>query len=72
MCLSAAYWAGISRIYYGNNRNDAAEIGFGDAFIYDEIALVPPLRSIPGESMLRNEALEAFRLWRENPDKVSY
>ena len=25
MCLSAAYWAGISRIYYGNNREDAAE-----------------------------------------------
>ena len=72
MCLSAAYWAGISRIYYGNNRKDAAEIGFGDAFIYDEVVLAPSRRSIPGESLLRREALEAFRLWREKPDKVEY
>lgn len=72
MCLNAAYWAGISRIYYGNNREDAAEIGFGDAFIYDEVVLAPSRRSIPGESLLRREALEAFRLWREKPDKVEY
>lgn len=72
MCLSAAYWAGISRIYYGNNREDAAEIGFGDAFIYDEIALAPPLRTVPGENLLRREALGAFRLWQQKPDKVRY
>ena len=36
MCLSAIYWAGIERIYYANNREDAAAIGFDDAFIYVE------------------------------------
>lgn len=33
MCLSAIYWAKLGKIYYGNTRNDAAEIGFDDAFL---------------------------------------
>lgn len=37
MCLSAAYCAGIDRIYYANTRRDAAEAGFDDSFIYGEI-----------------------------------
>jgi len=72
MCLSAIYWAGIQKIYYANNRADAAEAGFGDSFIYDEIALPPAGRSVPAEEMLRGEALAAFRLWREKEDKTEY
>lgn len=37
MCLAAAYAAGISRIVYGNTRKDAAEIGFADDAIYEEM-----------------------------------
>ena len=37
MCLSALYWAGVSRIYYGNTQEDAASINFSDKFIYSEI-----------------------------------
>ena len=37
MCLGAIYWARPDKIYFANNRSDAAEIGFDDAFIYDEI-----------------------------------
>ncbi|MFC2296889.1 MAG: nucleoside deaminase, partial [Prevotella sp.] len=37
MCFGAIYWARIDRIYYSNNRRDAARIGFSDNFIYDEI-----------------------------------
>ena len=36
MCLSAIYWAHIEKIYFGNTRSDAAEIGFDDEFIYKE------------------------------------
>src|SRR5574344_919865 len=39
MCLGAIYWAHLDTIYYGNNKNDAEDIGFGDAFIYKELAL---------------------------------
>lgn len=72
MCLSAAYWAGITRIYYANTRQDAAEAGFDDAFIYDEITLPPAERSIPAENILKDEALSAFAMWKEKPDKVKY
>ncbi len=72
MCLGAAYWAGIARIYYGNTKSDAAEIGFDDSFIYDEIALVPAERRVPAVEMLRDEALAAFRMWSDKEDKVEY
>ncbi len=72
MCLSAAYWAGIDKIYYGNTRHDAADAGFDDSFIYDEIALKPAERSIPSENLLNTEAKAAFDMWRAKPDKVEY
>lgn len=72
MCLGAIYWAHIDRIYYGNNKDDAADIGFDDAFIYDELALQPRYRRKPSEMLLRDEAAVTFRLWREKDDKVEY
>ena len=72
MCLSAIYWAGISRIYFANTRADAARIGFDDAFIYDQIPLAPKDRTVPSLPMMRTEALKAFRMWEEKPDKTEY
>ena len=72
MCLSAIYWAGIERIYYANTREDAAAIGFDDAFIYDQIPLAPTARTGPSLPLMRAEGLEAFRLWEAKEDKVEY
>ena len=72
MCLSAIYWAGIGRICYGNTKQDAEDINFGDKFIYDEIARAPFLRAIPTQMLMRDEALAAFRAWSEKEDKVEY
>ena len=72
MCLGAIYWAHIERIYYGNNRKDAREIDFADDFIYDEMDKPLDSRSVPIIPMLRDEALETFRLWSEKTDKVEY
>ncbi len=72
MCFGAIYWARISKIYYGNNRLDAKNIGFDDSFIYDEISLDIQNRKIPFIPLLNNEAIEAFRLWDEKNDKVRY
>lgn len=72
MCLSAIYWSGIRRIYYGNTAQDADDINFSDQFIYDEIARPVDQRSIPALCILRDEAQQAFREWRLKVDKVEY
>jgi tRNA(Arg) A34 adenosine deaminase TadA len=72
MCLGAIYWAHLDKIYYANNRKDAAEIGFDDDFIYEELPLKPADRQKPSEILMREEALEAFRMWQEKEDKTEY
>ncbi len=72
MCLSAIYWARIDRIVFANNRQDAAAIGFDDEFLYQEIPLALEDRTIPVAQMLRDEALETFRLWESDEDKTEY
>ena len=72
MCLAAIYWAGISHIYYGNTKQDAEEINFGDKFIYDEIERPLSKRSIPTRMIMREQALQAFRDWAAKSDKTEY
>jgi len=72
MCFGAIYWAHLDKIYMGNDRKDAAKIGFDDDFIYQEIALGAEQRKKPSEVLLREEALEAFRMWDEKEDKTEY
>jgi len=72
MCLSAAYWARVDKIYFSAERGDAGKAGFSDAFIYDEFALPFEKRSIPIERILENEGLEPFLLWEQNENKIPY
>lgn len=72
MCLGAIYWAHIDRIYYANDRKDAARIGFDDDFIYQEIDRPVEKRRKPMIALMRDEALGAFRLWEESTDKTEY
>ena len=72
MCLGAIYWAHIDKIYYGNNKTDAAAIGFDDSFIYDELALPREKRQKAMENLLPEEAIAAFELWTGTTDKTEY
>jgi guanine deaminase len=72
MCLGAIYWARLSRVYYGNFAEDAAEAGFDDSLIYREIGQPHMQRAIPMVQMLREEALAAFRAWKDMPRKAAY
>jgi len=72
MCLGAIYWAHLDKIYYANDRKDAADIGFDDDFIYEEFALKPQYRKKPSEILLREEAIKAFDAWRMKTDKTKY
>lgn len=69
MCLGAIYWSGISTIYYGNTKKDAAAIDFDDEFIYEEIEKPMESRKLPIKQLLRNEAQQAFKLWEKSPLK---
>jgi guanine deaminase len=72
MCLAAIYWAHLDAIYFGNSCEDAARIGFGDAYFYEQLALKREARAIPSQQLLRDEAAESFRLWETSPNKREY
>ena len=72
MCLGAIYWARLDRMYYGNDKQDAARIGFDDAFIYQELEKDPVQRRLHSERLLSTEAIRAFEAWMDKPDKTEY
>ena len=72
MCLSAIYWSHIDRIFYANTREDAKDIDFDDSLIYSEINKDKNDRKIKMTQMHRDQALEAFKIWKEKEDKIKY
>ena len=72
MCLSAIYWSHIDIVYYGNSRENAAEIEFDDKFIYDEMKKDIDERKIPLKQILKDEAIKAFNLWAQTENKTKY
>jgi len=72
MCLSAIYWARIPVVFYGNTRNDAANIGFDDSFIYDEVSVPIEERSIQMMQIASEEAKTSFTLWEKYDKRIDY
>jgi len=72
MCLGAVYWAHLDKMFYGNTKTDARNIGFDDSFIYDEIVLSPENRRVKTIQLLSEEAIVAFHNWTLAEDKVEY
>lgn len=72
MCLGAIYWSRPKAIYYANNRQDAARIGFDDSMIYEEMCLDMKERKIPILPLGRSEAIKVFEEWQAKADKVEY
>jgi guanine deaminase len=72
MCLGAIYWARPKAIYYANNRNDAAQAGFDDSMIYDEINCAVDNRKITMKELSRKEANKVFEKWINKQNKIEY
>jgi guanine deaminase len=72
MCLGAIYWARPDKVYFANTRQDAADIGFDDSFIYEEIKKEMQGREIEMIQINREEALKAFTEWKNKQDKIDY
>src|SRR5687767_892867 len=72
MCMGAIYWARPKAVYYANNRQDAAAIGFDDSMIYEEMKMELDKRRIPIVSIGRDHALKVFRDWENKADRTEY
>lgn len=72
MCLGAIYWARPDKIFYACSREDAAEIGFDDDFIYQEIELPTERRQIKTRQICREDGLQVFEEWKEKEGKIEY
>ena len=72
MCLGAIYWARPDKLFYANNKADAAAINFDDQFIYEEMGKPAADRKLFTMQILREEALDAFTKWRNSVGKKNY
>lgn len=76
MCLSAIMWSNIKKVYYGNTKEDAADIGFRDDFIYsflDSLSKGEPDREVLSlVQMDRDKTIEVFNEFSNKDDKTIY
>ncbi len=72
MCLGAIYWARLDRVFYSASRHDAADAGFDDRHIYEEIAVPPAERRIPLLPALPTEGRAVLREWTMTPGRRVY
>ena len=76
MCLSAIIWSNIKIVYYGNTKDDAAQIGFRDDFIYNYINKLTNGEKddsiLSLHSMDRNETIKSFNDYMKKDDKPIY
>lgn len=72
MCMGAIYWARPAKVYFANSKQDAADIGFDDSFIYKEISLPAEERKITLQCMQMSEAKNMFEEWRAMNNKTLY
>lgn len=71
MCLSAIIWSNIKVVYYANTKKETDEIGFRDDVIYEYLKGNNDT-IIEMHHMKSEEAIEAFRKFKELDDKKMY
>ena len=72
MCMSAIYWSRIGKVYYACSAEDTREIGFDDAFQYEDFARPVAERRIPIEQLGLEDGLRAYRAWSSKPNRHPY
>ena len=72
MCLAAIYWARLDALYYAASRQDAADAGFDDSFLYEQIPLAESERALRTKRLRLGESGEPFAIWRKSVTKIRY
>ncbi len=76
MCLSAIIWSNIKKVYYGNTKEDAANIGFRDDDIYSYIKKLADNSNdknvLELECIDKDETIKTFNKFKQKEDKTIY
>ncbi|CAM3622832.1 nucleoside deaminase [Brevibacillus invocatus] len=72
MCLGAIYWARLHKVYFSGTKEEAAQAGFDDHFIYEQIEQPFESRSIPFERVQPEKGKEPFRAWTSSQSRIHY
>jgi guanine deaminase len=72
MCFAAIHWAKMTTLYFGCTREDAAAIGFDDAYIYSVLQGRATHLQVHSQVVEPSACLHLFELWKFKSDKTSY
>ncbi len=74
MCMSAIFWARISKVWYGCTPEDAEAIGFDDQEFYRQLAKPPAERTVPAIQVTESHAAAraCYQAWADKDDRVPY
>jgi guanine deaminase len=72
MCLGAIYWARPAEVFFAASGQDAAEAGFEDAFIKEQICLPYQAQQLPIAQLAHGQRLAPFQAWQAKADKIVY
>ncbi len=72
MCLGAIYWARPEALFFAASRQQAAEAGFDDEMIYEEINTPPERRKIFTRHINHSGSLRPFEAWVNSSQKIPY
>ncbi|MER5392499.1 nucleoside deaminase [Saccharopolyspora sp. NPDC002686] len=72
MCMSAIYWSRIDAVYYAKDLQDTKEIGFDDAFQYDDFKKPLDQRRISIQQIFPEIGDRAYQAWMNKPGRHPY
>ncbi|AEW98459.1 nucleoside deaminase [Streptantibioticus cattleyicolor] len=72
MCMSAAYWARLDAVYFSCGFEATREIGFDDAFQYEDFQKPLDERRIRIEQIHPELGATAYAAWSRKPDRHPY
>ena len=72
MCMSAIYWSRIDNVYFSCDLKATREIGFDDAFQYEDFEKPYDQRRIHVEQIHPELGATAYQAWSAKPDRHSY
>lgn len=72
MCMSAIYWSRIDAVYFSCDFQATREIGFDDAFQYEDFRKPLDQRRILVEQIHPELGAMAYKAWTNKPDRHPY